>query len=107
MDELTSSTVIRAGQRPAMWLYVPLDLCLVEMVVFLILMRFIGFYSVIFAPIHMYYVIKTEADPYWIRAMWANKSHWFWQSNKGLKGKRSITFSPSVVKANKNDYADF
>ena len=107
MEKLDQSTVIRAGQRPALFLYVPLNVFMVEAVVMLGIFAAIKFWAVVFLPVHLWLVIKTSDDFHWVTTLSANYRHWYGVSNKGLKGKDVVTFCASPVKAGKKDYADF
>jgi hypothetical protein len=104
-DKLIESVVIRAGQRPAMMLYVPLTIFIIEAVAGLALFRIIGFWVVTLIPIHIIFVVKTAEDYHWLTTLKANFYHyWFGVSNKGLHGKKVVTFTASPPNARTNDY---
>jgi type IV secretory pathway VirB3-like protein len=107
MEELDKSTVVRAGQRPAIFAFVPLNFFLVEAMVALLLFRALEFWAAIFLPVHLYFVIKTGDDPHWLTSLKAWWKFKFGVINKGIYGKDVITFTASPIKAGKKDYADF
>lgn len=108
MDQLEESTVIRAGQRPAMALYVPLTLFIVEVFVLLLLVRTIGFWALSVTPIHLWFMVKTSQDVFWMRTMWVNFKHWWFVGNRGLKGDKVVTFSASPIRKKGGiDHDDF
>ncbi len=107
MEELDQSTVIRAGQRPALFLYVPLHVFLIEACILLGIFAAIKFWVVIFLPFHLWLVVKTVDDFHWVTTLRANWNHYYTASNKGLRSKTAVTFSPAPIKAGKKGYADF
>lgn len=107
MEQLDESTVIRAGQRPALVFYVPINVFLIEAALALFLFRVIGFWVVILLPIHFYFVIKTADDYHWVQSFLAWREHCLFAGNKGLHGDDVITFTANPIKPGKKDYADF
>ncbi|MCM3583798.1 VirB3 family type IV secretion system protein [Ralstonia holmesii] len=104
-DKLAKSVVIRAGQRPALMLYVPLAVFLTEAMVGLALFRLIGFWVLTLIPIHFYFVVKTAEDFHWLTTLKADFYHWWlFIKNKGLHGKNVVTFCATPPNARKNDY---
>ncbi|EML1601395.1 MULTISPECIES: VirB3 family type IV secretion system protein [Burkholderia] len=104
-DNLIESVVIRAGQRPAMMLYVPLSIFLLEMLIGLALFRLVGFWVFTLVPIHFYFVVKTAGDYHWLSTLKADVYHWWlFVANKGLQGKKVVTFCAEPPKARTNDY---
>jgi type IV secretory pathway VirB3-like protein len=107
MEQLDQSTVIRAGQRPALMLYVPINIFVAEAITIVFLFKLLSFWALIFTPVHLLFVIKTADDFHWTRALAAWWSHCAFVVNKGLHGKGVITFNASPIKAGTRDYADF
>lgn len=104
-DELTTSIVIRAGQRPALMLYVPLSLFIAEAMVGLTLFRLIGYWVITLLPIHFYFITRTAEDYHWMSTVKADIYHYlFFVKNKGLHGKGVITFTASPPNARERNY---
>ncbi|WP_071653595.1 VirB3 family type IV secretion system protein [Janthinobacterium sp. HH102] len=106
MEELDQSTVLRAGQRPALIAYIPLSVFIAEIMVGLLLFFFIKFWVVVLLPIHLYFVIRTSSDFHWITALNAKRKFRYAKSNIGIREKGVLTFTASPIKVEKNDYAD-
>ena len=111
MEPLDKSTVIRAGQRPALPLYVPINVLLAECMVGLVLFRVIGMWALAFLPLHLWFVIKTADDVNWVKVSWANFKFTVFNfpsvvSNKHLHGKGVISFTASPIKAATENYVD-
>lgn len=106
MEDLDESPVLRAGQRPALTAAVPLSIFMAELMIGLLLFRFIEFWAVVFLPVHLYFVIKTDSDLHWITALKAWYNYRFTAVNKGFRGKNVVSFSANPIKSSKNDYAD-
>lgn len=103
--KLQESVVIRAGQRPAMMLYVPLSLFIYEAMLGLALFRAIGFWVIVLAPIHLYFVVRTAEDFHWLTTLKADIYYWWlFVTNKGLHGKDVVTFCAEPARARMNDY---
>jgi type IV secretory pathway VirB3-like protein len=100
--QLNESTVIRAGQRPAMMLYVPLNVFLLECALFFFAVRFLGLLGLATLVLHVVPVVLTGADLFWTRTLAADFWFYWIASNKGLKGKKAVTFSPAPVKEHLN-----
>ncbi len=112
MEPLDKSTVLRAGQRPAMVAYVPITVFIAECIIGLALFRLLGFWAIALFPVHLWFVIKTADDVHWVATLWAGINHTFFNlsgfiRNKGLHGQGVITFTASPLKAGKSDYANF
>lgn len=104
-DNLKESVVIRAGQRPALVAYVPLTVFMVEALLGLVLFRLMGFWSLALLPIHFILVVKTAEDYHWLTTMKADLYHWWlFVKNKGLRGKKVVTFCAEPPNARQNDY---
>lgn len=104
-DKLIESVVIRAGQRPAMFAYVPLSVFIFEALVGMILFRLIGFWVIALLPIHLIFVIKTADDYHWLTTLKADfYNYLFFVKNKGLYGKKVVTFTATPPQARTNDY---
>jgi type IV secretory pathway VirB3-like protein len=95
LDTLDKSTVIRAGQRPPMFAYVPLDVFMVEGFILVLLFAVFKMWALAFLPLHLLPVVWTAKDLFWTRTMKANFDYSWSVSNKGLYGDRVITFSPA------------
>ena len=105
-EELDSSVVLRAAQRPALMAYVPIGIFIGELLAALLLFRIIGIWVLILLPIHGYFVIKTDKDVHWVTALRAWYKLRLFANNKGLRDKDVVTFTASPIKSEKNDYAD-
>lgn len=104
-DELLQSTVIRAGQRPPLMLYVPLNLFILEAGVGLALFRLISYWVIVFVPIHFYFVIRTAEDFHWLTTVKADFFYYYFLiKNKGLHGKGVVSFTDSPPHARLRDY---
>ncbi|HGO6073763.1 TPA: VirB3 family type IV secretion system protein [Burkholderia cepacia] len=104
-EELIESTVIRSAQRPALMFYVPLSLFLAETLLILALFRFLGFWVLVFVPLHFWFVSETLRDFNWMKVLWINLMHfWLFVRNRGFYGKHVVTFTPAPVNARNNDY---
>lgn len=115
MEPLDRSKILRAGQRPAMMLYVPINIFLIECFVGLALFWLFGIWAIAFLPIHLWLVIKSADDFHWLAAYQATIKYtildWTgWMPsivrNKGLHGEGVVTFTASPQKARDRDYAD-
>lgn len=115
MSALDRSTIIRAGQRPAVIAYVPINIFIAECMIGLGLFWLFGAWAVAFLPVHLWLVIKTADDYHWVAASGATLKHtmFCWSGplpglvrNKGLHGKGVVTFSASVINARANNYAN-
>ncbi|MES3022791.1 MAG: VirB3 family type IV secretion system protein [Pseudomonadota bacterium] len=115
MASLERSTIIRAGQRPAVIAHVPINIFILECMIGLTLFWLFGLWAVAFLPIHLWLVIKTADDFHWVAAYRATVRHtmFYWSGwlpcsvrNKGLHGKGVVTFTASPVKARGRNYAD-
>jgi type IV secretory pathway VirB3-like protein len=116
MAALDRSTIIRAGQRPAVIAYVPINIFIAECMIGLTLFWLFGAWACAFLPVHLWLVIKTADDYHWVAASRATLEHtmFCWSGvlpgvvrNKGLHGKGVVTFSASAINARATDYADF
>lgn len=100
--QLHKSTVIRAGQRPAMMLYVPLNVFLIECVLFFLAVRFLSYPGLATLVLHVVPVVLTGANPNWTTDLMADFWFYWIALNKGLKSKWAVTFSPAPVKEQNN-----
>ena len=100
--QLNESTVIRAGQQPAMVAYVPLDVFLFELALLFLAVRFLGLLGLASLVLHVVPVVLTATDKFWTRTLAAD--FWFWliATNKGLRAPKAVTFSPAPVKDHLN-----
>lgn len=96
-EELSESIVIRAGQRPAMMAWVPLNVFFVECAIYFLIARFFGFWTIPALAFHIIPVLLTEQDAYWPRTIWANFWHFFLATNRGLRGDQVVTFSAAAI----------
>jgi type IV secretory pathway VirB3-like protein len=108
MAALERSTIIRAGQRPAVIAYVPINIFILECMGGLVLFWIFGPWALAFLPIHLWLVIKTADDFHWVAAYRATVRYtmFYWSGwlpsmvrNKGLHGKGVVTFSASQLRA--------
>lgn len=105
-DELKSSTVVRAAQRPATMFWVPLDIFFIECGAIFLLFRFFGLWAAAFLPLHAIPVLLTMKNLFWPRTIRVNFWHYHVVGNRGLRC-RGVTFSPARLrtKANSDDLA--
>jgi ATP/ADP translocase len=96
--QLYKSTVIRAGQRLATMLYVPLNVFMVECVLYFLAARFLGFFGLATIVLHVVPVVLTGTNPYWVTDLIADFWFYWIAKNKGLKSNRAVTFTPAPVK---------
>ncbi|WLI87826.1 VirB3 family type IV secretion system protein [Massilia sp. R2A-15] len=115
MDSLDRSTIIRAGQRPAVIAYVPINVFIAECIAGLSLFWLFGVWAAAFLPVHLWFVIKTAEDYHWVAATRATVEHtmFAWTGllpravrNKDLHGKGVVTFSASTHRLGERNYAD-
>lgn len=115
MVGLDRSTIIRAGQRPAVIAYVPINIFIAECMVGLALFWLFGAWAGAFLPVHLWLVIKTADDYHWVAASRATLEHTMlrWSGllpglvcNRGLHGSGVVTFSASALNARASGYAD-
>jgi len=66
---LNQTPIFRAGQRTVIIAYVPLTVLLVELVVLGFLANIFGPKVVVLATLHLYPVIKTNEDLFWVTKM--------------------------------------
>lgn len=96
-EELKSSTVIRAAQRPAMMMWVPLDVFFLECLALLLLIRFAGLWALAFLPLHAIPVLLTQRDAFWPKTLWVNFTHYVSVGNRYLRGL-GVTFTPKHLR---------
>lgn len=87
--------VYQGPQAKVMQFYVPLSVFAVECVLMLVFFRFFQFWALLFiGPIHLLLVMQTARDPWWVENLVCNFTYRLLAVNKGLRGKRVITFTP-------------
>lgn len=91
-ENLKSSTVVRAAQRPTMMMFVPLDIFLLEGVLMVVLIRFIGLWALAFLPLHAIPVLLTQRDAFWPKTIRVHFTHYISVGNRWLRG-RGVTFN--------------
>ena len=106
-ENLKSSTVIRAAQRPAMMMWVPLDVFFVEAGALLMLVRFMGLWALASIPLHAIPVLLTQKDPFWPKTLWVNFTYYVSVGNRYLRG-RGVTFNAKHLrtKAKPDDFPE-
>src|ERR1700754_818820 len=102
-DDLKKSTVIRAGQRPPMILFVPMNVFFIETGLMFLVAKFIGMWVFALIPLHIIPVVWTAKDLFWTRTMDANRNHWWFASNKDLKAKNAVTFTAAAIHKKSSD----
>lgn len=85
----------KALQKPQTFLYVPMiTVFLPEMFFLLGGIALIGFWVVIFIPLHLVFIINTNLNIFWVEDMITNFFEISIAGNKGLKGKNVVTYAP-------------
>jgi hypothetical protein len=95
---LEKAPIYRGPQTPALQFYVPLPVFVLECLLLLVGLRFLGFWMAVFLPLHLILMMKTNDNPYWVRDVIADFNHRWFADNKGIYGKAVVTFSPRVSK---------
>lgn len=104
IEQLYVAVIDKALQKPSMFLYVPLlKVFLPEVFIFVGLFAILKFWVVVFLPIHIVLVIKTNQNIYWVDDMITNFTEITLSSNTGLRGKRVITHRPYYEKSTRKD----
>lgn len=89
---LHTSVIYRGIQTVALSLYVPLPVLLVEVGLFFLLAKLMGFWCIAFMPLHAIPVIKTARNPHWVRDVWQDINRRWLVGNKGSYGKGVVSF---------------
>lgn len=97
---LEKAVIYRGPQTLARQAYVPLSIFVIECVLLLLSIRFFGVWTVIFLPLHMIPVRKTNEKLYWVNDLMADFNNRWFASNKGQYGKGVVSFTPKPA-ANK------
>ncbi len=88
-------TIYQAPQAKTMQFYVPLPVFAVECIVALLLLKMTGLWVfAILIPVHIWMIIKTAINPWWVEDMVCNWKYRIAVRNKGVNGKDVVTFSP-------------
>ena len=96
-EELNTTTVITAAQRPALFMYVPMTVFVVEVMVMLTLYALFGWWVISLAPLHIWFIAQTNADYQWPTKLWCTITL-FWQvRNLGVRRKGVVTFTPNRI----------
>lgn len=105
-------TIYQAPQAQTMQFYVPLPVFAVECIVALLLLKMTGFWVfAILIPVHVWMVIKTAINPWWVEDVVCNLRYRFAVRNKGVNGKEVVTFSPhtnrrEILRDARNDHRE-
>lgn len=92
---LYEAVIDKALQKPAMFLYVPvIKVFLPEVLIGMFLFALLKFWVIVLLPIHLVFVIKTNINIYWVDDFFTNFFEITLASNKGIKGKKVLTFIP-------------
>lgn len=96
-SELNESTVIIAAQRPALFMYVPMTVFVVEVMVLMVIYAFFGWWTVTLLPIHIWFIAQTNADFQWPIKLWCSITLFLQARNLGVRKKGVVTFTPNRI----------
>jgi hypothetical protein len=90
---LYGSDIDKALQKPSMAMYVPVfKVLLPEIFILMLLFILIKFWVVIFLPLHLILVIKTNENIFWVDDMITNFFEVIMGGSTGMKGKKVMSF---------------
>lgn len=91
--QLYGADIDKALQKPSMALYVPVfKVLLPEIFVLMLLFILIKFWVVIFLPLHLILVMKTNQNIFWVDDMITNFFEVILGGSTGLKGKKVMSY---------------
>ena len=103
-NQLYVAEIDKALQKPSMFLYVPvIKVFLPEVFIFMGLFAIMKFWVVVFLPLHLILIMKTNENIFWVDDMIANFMDITLSSNMGIKGKRVITHQPYYMKSTRKE----
>lgn len=96
-SKLNESTVIIAAQRPALFLYVPMNVFVIETLALMLCYALLGWWTVSLLPLHFWFVAQTNDDYQWPRKWWCTITMHFAVGNSGIRKKGVVTFVPNRI----------
>lgn len=103
-NQLYVAEIDKALQKPSTFLYVPvIKVFLPEVFIFMGLFAVMGFWVVVFLPVHLILMMKTNENIFWVDDMITNFFDITLSSNKGIKGKNVLTYQPYYKRSTRKD----